>query len=79
MVPSWYVFLAAADGPLTSMSQVLANFAVFLALLWGRFLQRLFFGPLRPMEVEVSNISLKQSTYHLIHFDRDSTIECGFS
>lgn len=31
----------------------MANFGILLALLAGRLLQQIFFGPLRPMEVEV--------------------------
>ena len=34
--------------------QALANFGVLLTLLTGRVCQQVFFGPLRPMEVEVS-------------------------
>ena len=36
-----------------SLYQVLGNFAVLLALLCGRLLQQVFFGPLRTLEVEV--------------------------
>lgn len=38
---------------LTSL-QVLANFGFLLALLFGRILQRIFFGPLQSREVEAS-------------------------
>lgn len=34
--------------------QVLANFGVLLTLLCGHIVQRIFFGSLRPNEVEVS-------------------------
>jgi len=33
--------------------QVLANFGILLALLCGHVFQRIFFGALRPIEVEV--------------------------
>lgn len=46
-----------------SISQILANFTVFLALLWGRLLQSIFFGPLRPMEVEVREIAILVRLY----------------
>lgn len=35
--------------------QVLANFGFLTALVCGRILQRIFFGPLQPREVEASN------------------------
>lgn len=39
---------------LVTFLQVLANFGFLLALLFGRILQRIFFGPLQPREVEAS-------------------------
>ena len=39
--------------PCRTFLQVIANFGLLLALLAGRLLQQIFFGPLRAMEVEV--------------------------
>lgn len=36
-----------------SFPQILANFAFLFALMCGRILQRIFFGPLQPREIEV--------------------------
>ena len=45
------------DINLTIVQKVMANFGVLLALLAGKFVQIVFFGPLRPMEVEVSIVT----------------------
>ncbi|EJD03016.1 uncharacterized protein FOMMEDRAFT_123168 [Fomitiporia mediterranea MF3/22] len=42
------VYLSKSNGTVV----VIANFGLLLALLAGRLLQQVFFGPLRPMEVE---------------------------
>lgn len=46
--------------------KVLANFGVLLALLCGHIVQRIFFGSLRPNEVEVNNVLLIRKTSVLI-------------
>lgn len=38
---------------LTKLCQVLANFCILIFLVCGRILQHVFFGSLRPLEVEV--------------------------
>ena len=51
------VVCKVSDGYLCYLSQaskVMANFGILLALLAGRLLQQVFFGPLRATEVEVS-------------------------
>lgn len=49
------------------LHQVLANFGVLLALLSGHIVQRIFFGALRPNEVEVSQIENVVHHNYLIH------------
>ena len=45
------------DINLTIVQKVMANFGVLLALLAGKFVQIVFFGQLRPKEVEVSIVT----------------------
>jgi hypothetical protein len=44
---------------------VLANFGLLLALLGGRVVQQIFFGPLRPAEVEVRSLVGSMTLYAL--------------
>lgn len=50
---SFVAFLSLFDLRISPRSQFLANFCCLVALLCGKLLQRFFFGPLQPREVEV--------------------------
>lgn len=45
----------------------MANFGILLALLFGRLLQQVFFGPLRPTEIEVSRFEYQMCLHLLIY------------
>lgn len=45
------IIVGAAEA--LTITQVLANFGLLVALLCGRVVQQIFFGALRPAEVEV--------------------------
>lgn len=43
------------NGFMSFLKQILANFGFLTALVCGRIMQKVFFGPLLPAEVEVSS------------------------
>lgn len=57
LVRSRSCLLRSRPGIGNLFTQVLANFGLLVGLLCGRVMQRLFFGPLQPREVEVRTAS----------------------
>ena len=76
MVNSYYVYLSAIS--FFYILQVLANFGLLLALMCGRLVQQIFFGSLRPVEVEVG-LFMFPNVPSLTPPARDFMTACGSS